>query len=105
MRSLRDQRKLRRMNWRAEQRLIDEAFRAYIDWRDESEVVWDAYDHWASGAHPVNALAFGAYRAALEREEHACRVYARLITEAPIRLRIDTQTRRTPMPASRELQA
>jgi hypothetical protein len=85
--------------------MIDEAVRAYIDWRDQSEVVWDAYDHWASRAHPDNALAFGAYRAALEREEHACRVYATLITEAPIRLRIDTQARRTPKPASRELRA
>ena len=71
------------MNRRADKRLIDEAFHAYVEWLDESDAVWDAYDRWAGAAHADAALAFGAYRAALEREEHASHVYAALMTQIP----------------------
>jgi hypothetical protein len=71
------------MNRRADKRLADEAFHAYIEWLNESEAVWDAYDRWAGAAHADAALAFGAYRAALEREEHASDVYAAFMTRIP----------------------
>jgi hypothetical protein len=71
------------MNRRADKRLVDEAFHAYVEWLDESEAVWDAYDRWAGAAHADAGLAFGAYRAALEREEHASDVYATLMRQTP----------------------
>ena len=71
------------MNRRTDKTLADEAFHAYLEWLDESEAVWDAYDRWAGAAHADAALAFGAYRAALEREEHASHVYAALMTQIP----------------------
>jgi hypothetical protein len=71
------------MNPRSEKRLADETFHAYVEWLDESEAVWDAYDRWTSAAHADAGLAFGAYRAALEREEHASNVYAALMTRIP----------------------
>ena len=71
------------MNRRTDKRLAAEAFHAYVEWLDESEAVWDAYDRWVGAAHADAALAFGAYRAALEREEHASHVYAALMTQIP----------------------
>ena len=71
------------MNRRTDKRLADEAFRAYVEWLDESEAVWDAYDRWAGAAHADAGLAFGVYRAALEREEHASAIYAALMTQIP----------------------
>jgi len=59
--------------------LVDEASDAYIDWREESAGVWDAYDRWATARVPDAAGAFSAYRAALEREECASRAYAGLL--------------------------
>jgi hypothetical protein len=71
------------MNRRADKRLADEAFHAYVEWLDESAAVWDAYDRWAGAAQADAVLAFYAYRAALEREEHASDVYAALMTQIP----------------------
>jgi hypothetical protein len=57
-------------------RLVDEAIQAYIDWREESAGVRDAFDRWAC-THGVDAAgAFEAYRAALDREECASDAYA-----------------------------
>jgi hypothetical protein len=69
------------MNRRADKRLVDEAFHAYVEWLYESEAVWDAYDRWAGAADADAGLAFVAYRAALEREEHASDVYATLMRQ------------------------
>lgn len=71
------------MNRQADKRLADEAFDAYVEWLDESDAVWDAYNRWAGAAQPDAALAFCAYRAALEREEHASDVYATLVMQLP----------------------
>ena len=89
------------MNHRADKRLIDEAFHAYVEWLDESEAVWDAYDRWASAAHTDAALAFGAYRAALDREEHASDVYAVLMTQIPTGAQIDAELVRPHRSASK----
>jgi hypothetical protein len=79
------------MNRRADKRLAHEAFHAYVEWLDESKAVWDAYDRWAGAAHADAGLAFGAYRAALEREEHASDVYAALMTQIPSGAQIDAE--------------
>jgi len=61
-------------------RQLAEAIRVYIDWREESAGVWDAFDR-CEHAHGADAeTAFAAYRAALDREECAARVYADLLS-------------------------
>jgi hypothetical protein len=62
-----------------DRQLADEAIRVYIDWREESAGVWDAFDRWDSSRGADAATAFAAYRAALDREECAARVYADLL--------------------------
>jgi len=67
------------MNTSIDNRLVDEAADAYVDWREECLAVWDAYGRW-TGAPTVDArLAFAAYKAALEIEEQACVSYASVI--------------------------
>jgi hypothetical protein len=58
---------------------VDEAMQAYVDWRMECIAVWETYGRWTAASAADAALAFGAYTAALEREERACEVYADLI--------------------------
>jgi len=89
------------MNRRADKRLADEAFHAYVEWLDESDAVWDSYNRWAGAGHADAALAFGAYRAALEREEHASDVYAALITQLPSGAQIAAELVRPRQPASK----
>src|SRR2546427_5187872 len=64
------------------QRVVAE-FHAYLVWMDERDAVRDTYERWASGCRGGAPLAFGAYRAALEREEHASRVYERIARQIP----------------------
>jgi hypothetical protein len=64
--------------------LVDEALNAYLDWREERAHVWDAYARWESAEHGDASFAFSAYRAALDREEHASRVYAALVAEITV---------------------
>ncbi|HWG09279.1 MAG TPA: hypothetical protein VN672_09755 [Solirubrobacteraceae bacterium] len=73
---------------------------AYIAWLEEREAVRDAYERWTSGSSWGAALAFGAYRDALDREELASRVYETIAREvatdasvaAPVaRLRIHSE--------------
>jgi hypothetical protein len=60
-------------------RLVDEAMRAYVDWREKCIAVWDAYDGWVAAEGTEATLAFAAYTAALDSEERASEVYADLI--------------------------
>jgi hypothetical protein len=62
-----------------QQRLVDEAVVAYVEWREESGAVWVAYGRWASAPAEDAGHAHAAYRAALDREEAAAQVYANLI--------------------------
>ena len=66
---------------------IDETVDAYVDWREESGAVWDAYERWESAPAADARLAFAAYWAAVDREERASSVYAdlamRLIGDMP----------------------
>jgi hypothetical protein len=50
---------------------------AYVDWVEECINVQEAYERWsiATGGEDA-AFGFAAYRAALDREEHASRVVA-----------------------------
>jgi hypothetical protein len=65
-----------RVNQHVDRRLVDEAVAAYVDWRNESTTVWDTYGRWTRATVADAPLAFSAYRAAIDREEHASRVYA-----------------------------
>ena len=62
-----------------DKKLVDEASDAYVDWREESWRVWEAYDRWATAPAADAAGAFWAYRAALEQEECASQMYADLL--------------------------
>lgn len=81
-----------------ERPLIDDAFDAYLEWREESAEVWHAYKRWNGAPAREARRKFWAYRAALEREEHAARVYGRLVSrlEAMARERAETR-RRSPL--------
>jgi siderophore synthetase component len=91
------------INRRADKRLADEAFHAYVEWLDESDAVWDAYSRWAGATHADATLAFAAYRAALEREEHASDVYATLVMQLPSGTPIHPGPRTASPPASEGL--
>jgi len=67
-----------------DQRLVDEAIDAYVDWREECGLVWDAYARWTSAHVADSPLAFSAYQAALDREERAADVYAELMTRVSV---------------------
>ncbi len=77
-----------RNRW-TERPLIDDAFDAYLEWRDEAAEVWHAYKRWNGAPARDAGWEFWAYHAALEREEHAARVYGRLVSrlEASARAR------------------
>jgi hypothetical protein len=64
--------------------LVDEAIVAYVDWQEERAHVWDAYARWESAENGDASCAFSAYRAALDREEHASRVYAERVAHITV---------------------
>ena len=67
------------MNEQVDKQLVDETIDAYVDWREESAGVWDAYERWARAPRIDAAGTFSAYRAALDREECASHAYADLL--------------------------
>ena len=66
--------------------VVDDVVLAYVEWREESAAVWDAYDRWESASAEEKLPADAAYRAALDREEAAAKLYAELIELARDRL-------------------
>ena len=70
------------MKRRIDQQLIDEAFDAYLQWRDECAEVWHAYRRWGGARGRDARKRFWAYRAALEREERAALLYGQLLSRA-----------------------
>jgi hypothetical protein len=64
-----------------QQRLADDALRAYIDWREECDEVWRTYSRWATTSVEDAGAAHCGYAAALERERAAAEAYARLVIE------------------------
>ena len=69
------------MSWvtRAERRRsanVDAFMDSWVSWRESCQDVHDAYRSWTESARPRRALAFAGYRAALDREQHAARIYS-----------------------------
>lgn len=64
------------------ERLVDEAFQRYLEWRDESAALDAAYRRWARASRADRGFAFHAYAAALEREELASEQYQTLLEAA-----------------------
>ena len=69
-----------RFTRRIDKQLVDEAFDAYLHWRDRSAEVWEAYRRWARATAGEARTAFGDYGAALEREDQAARRYGLLLS-------------------------
>jgi hypothetical protein len=89
-----------------QQRTLDDAVWAYVDWRNGCTAVWYAYRRWAKASTADAALAFGAYTAALDREESAAKVYAELMRrvddlERACAAPTDKECRIVPGPATR----
>ena len=61
------------------EQIVDDAVLAYVGWREECTAVWNAYDWWASAPAEDARRAYAAFRAALDREEAAAIIYARLM--------------------------
>ena len=62
-----------------QKQVVDHAVIAYVEWREESTEVWNAYGSWASAPPEEVRRAHAAYCAALDREEAAAKVYAGLM--------------------------
>jgi hypothetical protein len=58
--------------------IVDECLESYVSWREACEDVRAAYEYWDACRPPQRAIAFGGYRAALDREEDAARVHSYL---------------------------
>jgi hypothetical protein len=56
--------------------LIDEMMDRYVDWREQCIALEETYERWSNGPLAERKLAFEAYKAALDLEEHASLVYA-----------------------------
>src|SRR3954451_7418271 len=69
------------MSTTIDNRVVDEAMEAYVDWLQQSVAVQDAYDHWARAPRDATAAAFLEDRAALDREEGLSMAYACLVGE------------------------
>jgi hypothetical protein len=67
--------------------LVDEAVDCYIDWREQSRAAMVAYKRWISAPLTQRPLAFAAYGAALDQEEHAARRYASAIQTVELMLK------------------
>jgi hypothetical protein len=57
-------------------RLRDQIIDLYLDWREETAAVADAYARWTGAPAGEQGRSFAAYAAALDREEAAARGYA-----------------------------
>lgn len=62
---------------------VDAVISAYSAWRQESAAVRTAYGRWTRAATRDAGVAFAAYQTALDREERAADLYARLLRRAP----------------------
>ena len=51
----------------------------YVDWRERSAAVDQAYGSWSNGRRAEGAVRFAAYMEELEREESAAALYGAVI--------------------------
>lgn len=56
---------------------------AYAEWRMSCTSVWETYRHWSHASKANADLAYGAYTAALDREDAAARAYSELTNRYP----------------------
>ena len=59
--------------------LVDELMDLYVSWLEECAAVTASYENWRASERRDNQLAFSAYLAALDREEHAASTYQGLV--------------------------
>jgi hypothetical protein len=57
-------------------RAIDELLEGYVSWREECQAVALSYGRLIASGCSERRLVYAAYFAALDREEHAARIYA-----------------------------
>jgi hypothetical protein len=62
--------------------VVDATVAAYFGWCRESAAVRNEYRSWTGARGVDKPLAFVAYNAALDREEGAAKLYARLLRRA-----------------------
>jgi NAD-dependent SIR2 family protein deacetylase len=65
---------------------LEDVMDAYVDWREQSRNVWDAYQRWVRAAPQDERLRFAAYLAELDQEQRASAVYAATIDRTLARL-------------------
>jgi hypothetical protein len=64
-------------------RYVDDLMEDYVSWRERCADVAATYERWRVAGREDEAVAFGAYDAALAREEDAARVYQSTIARFP----------------------
>jgi hypothetical protein len=64
---------------RNETRLADRMIPAYMEWRASCRLLDDAYRSWVNATGPRARVAFRRYNAALDAEERASEAYAGLV--------------------------
>jgi hypothetical protein len=69
--------------FRRSQPRAEEIIERYVEWRENEQAVWHAYDHWAESRGPERDVAFCVYRVALTREQCACDRYAQVVGLTP----------------------
>ena len=65
---------------------LEDVMDAYVDWREQSQGVWDAYQRWVHADPQDERLRFAAYLAELDQEQRASAVYAATIDRTLARL-------------------
>ena len=61
--------------------LLDDLLGGYVDWRESSRAVADAYARWSFAPGPDGALRFAAYIATLDQEQKTASAYAEAVTD------------------------
>jgi len=69
-----------------DERVLDEAIDSYVAWREECDVVRDAYERWTQASGADAGWAFAEYQAALDREARIAEVYGDLMARCVITL-------------------
>jgi hypothetical protein len=82
-------------------RVLDEAIDRYVAWREECDVVRDAYERWRHASGSDAAWAFAEYQAALDREGHIAEVYGSLMARTGMTAGPSSGTAQEPFAAAR----
>jgi hypothetical protein len=80
-----------------DERALDGATDRYVAWREECDVVRDAYERWTRASGADAAQAFAEYQAALDREGHIAEVYGDLMARVVIELEPCSEPGREPL--------